>query len=64
VSQLPDWHADFPRFEARRLTDVVPKLCAAGLDLLARLLDYDPARRITADQALQHAYFDGVDVPK
>jgi hypothetical protein len=31
-------------------------LTEAGLDLLARLLTYDPAQRINADDALQHRW--------
>ena len=34
-----------------------PYLTAAGIDLLTSLLTYDPARRITAEEALQHPYF-------
>jgi cyclin-dependent kinase 8/11 len=29
----------------------------AGYDLLVRLFDWDPAKRITAREALQHAWF-------
>jgi serine/threonine protein kinase len=32
-------------------------LDAVGLDLLQRLLDLDPTRRVTARQALEHEYF-------
>lgn len=32
-------------------------LTAAGIDLLMSLLTYDPERRITAEEALQHPYF-------
>ncbi|GAA5912679.1 hypothetical protein JCM8208_007727 [Rhodotorula glutinis] len=39
-------------------------LPASGLDLLQRLLTYDPERRITADEALRHPYFDESPLPK
>lgn len=32
-------------------------MTAAGIDLLMSLLTYDPERRITAEEALQHPYF-------
>lgn len=34
-----------------------------GLAMLKQLLDYDPLRRLTADQALQHPYFIKEDPP-
>ena len=34
-----------------------------GLELLRGLLDYDPQKRLTAEQALQHTYFTGGDRP-
>ncbi|KAI9223030.1 kinase-like domain-containing protein [Blastocladiella britannica] len=39
------------------LRSVVSGLSDLGHELLAKLLDYDPARRITAQEALGHAYF-------
>jgi cell division cycle 2-like len=34
-----------------------PYLTVAGIDLLSSLLTYDPERRISAEEALQHPYF-------
>ena len=34
-----------------------PYLSAAGLDLLMSFLTYDPERRISAEEALDHPYF-------
>ena len=41
-----------------------PALSDAGFDLLNRLLAYDPARRISASDALQHPWFTEVPLPK
>ena len=39
-----------------RLPQEFPGVSAAGLDLLNRLLTYDPARRLSARAALRHPY--------
>lgn len=39
-------------------------LTESGLDLLSKLLAYDPDRRISAEEALQHAYFKESPAPQ
>ena len=41
-----------PQFRQR-----FPHVSAAGIDLLAGMLTYDPAKRLTAAEALKHPYF-------
>ncbi|KAI0004163.1 Pkinase-domain-containing protein [Russula compacta] len=41
-----------------------PFLTIAGIDLLSSLLTYDPERRISAEEALQHPYFSEAPAPK
>uniref|UniRef100_A0A0C9RYV4 cyclin-dependent kinase n=1 Tax=Wollemia nobilis TaxID=56998 RepID=A0A0C9RYV4_9CONI len=41
-----------------------PTLSESGFDLLNRLLTYDPDKRITAEEALNHPWFREVPLPK
>lgn len=63
VTTLPDWKDCFPKWQPQPLEGVVPALDAdfTGLDLLGRMLQYDPDRRITAREALEHPFFDALD---
>ncbi|KAL5518749.1 hypothetical protein ACEPAH_432 [Sanghuangporus vaninii] len=54
---LPIAHA--PQFRQR-----FTYMTVAGIDLLSRLLTYDPDKRITAEEALQHPYFSESPPPK
>jgi serine/threonine protein kinase len=36
---------------------MVPNMSLSGFDLLERMLEYDPSKRITAAEALEHQYF-------
>ncbi|KZS86863.1 Pkinase-domain-containing protein [Sistotremastrum niveocremeum HHB9708] len=57
VTQLPDYKTTFPHWNGVDLGTAVPKLDAAGADLLERILVYDTAQRLSAKRALDHPYF-------
>ena len=54
---------EFGECEAKDLATVCPNLSAQGVDLLEKLLQYDPVKRLTAAQALEHAWFSEEPVP-
>ncbi|PWY78341.1 cell division control protein 2 kinase [Aspergillus heteromorphus CBS 117.55] len=57
VTSFPDYKATFPRWKRDETRALVPDLEEDGLDLLDALLEYDPARRLSAKQACMHPYF-------
>ncbi len=62
ISELPDWRDNFPVYPspADGLHSLVPKLDADGLSLLQSMLVYDPAQRITAQNARTHKFFTSI----
>lgn len=60
VTKLRDWH-EFPNWRCQDLNKVFPRLCEHGVDLMKRMFEYDPAKRINAKDALSHPYFDDLD---
>lgn len=57
MAELPEYKTDFPIYSGVSLKKVVRALDPVGMDLLQRMLEYDPLRRISAEAALRHAYF-------
>ena len=48
-------------FSHNTLRSRFPYLTENGFDLMAKLLTYDPSKRITAEEALKHPYFTYVE---
>ncbi|KAJ6369349.1 hypothetical protein OIU78_001669 [Salix suchowensis] len=49
------------RWEPHNLARAVPSLGPQGVDLLSKMLKYDPAERISAKAAMDHPFFDSLD---
>jgi len=60
VKDLPEWDPEFPQFEYRDVTEFVPGLDEEGYDLLRHMLQFDPTKRWSAEQCMEHTYFDEV----
>ncbi|RKO97685.1 hypothetical protein CXG81DRAFT_28222 [Caulochytrium protostelioides] len=57
VSELPEYKPNFPVYPAQSLAARLPMLDPVALDLLSRMLHYQPQLRISAKDALNHIYF-------
>jgi len=57
VSNFKDFKPTFPQWIGNNLAKQVPGIEPLGLDLLKRMLAYEPSKRISAREALQHEYF-------
>nr|CAB3483461.1 unnamed protein product [Digitaria exilis] len=60
VGKLPNWH-EYPQWKPTKLCTLVPGLDDIGYDLLGKMLEYEPAKRISAKKALEHPYFNDVN---
>ncbi|KAF6204870.1 hypothetical protein GE061_019034 [Apolygus lucorum] len=64
VSDLPDYKPTFPNWTNYTLEAQVKNINKAGLDMLSKMLVYNPATRMTAKDAITHSYFDNLDKSK
>ena len=49
----------FPKFVPTSLSQLIPNASETAIDLMNKMMTFDPQKRITPVQALKHAYFDG-----
>ena len=57
INKLPEFKLTFPRFKGKGLNAYNKNIDPVGLDLLNKMIQIDPSKRISAKQALQHPYF-------
>ncbi|PKA60292.1 Cyclin-dependent kinase B1-1 [Apostasia shenzhenica] len=60
VSELEGWH-EYPQWNPGNMDAFFPSLDPTGIDLLSKMLVCDPAKRVSAKEALNHPYFDNLD---
>lgn len=60
ISQLPEYKPPQVVFPPQHISQFLPSIESSGLDLLNRMLQYQPQMRISAKDALNHAYFNDI----
>ncbi|DBA01298.1 TPA: LOW QUALITY PROTEIN: hypothetical protein N0F65_001803, partial [Lagenidium giganteum] len=58
INMVAHMQFKFPKCPGVAWKSVIPTASKAALQLISELLQYDPSKRLTASQALQHRYFD------
>jgi protein kinase len=54
----------FPHYVSTSLESLIPNASSEAIQLMRALMQWDPAKRLTAEQCLQHPYFAGSGAPR
>ena len=57
ITKLPDFKQTFPQFKPKGLNNYCSLLDDNGLDLLSKMVVYDPCKRISAKNAMNHVRY-------
>lgn len=58
ISSFPEYKTTWPVYATQELRNILPQVDSLGLQLLNSMLQLRPEMRCSAQQALQHAWFD------
>ena len=58
IDLLPDYKTSFPKFKGVPISSKFPNFDKDGVDLLLKMLELNPGKRINCLTALKHSYFD------
>lgn len=61
ISEMKNYKKTFPQWKAQDLSEKVPDMDELGIDLLSKMLMLDPSKRISAESALSHPYFEDLN---